>query len=503
MAWHRLATIFFLCAVLGAGIALAGVRGAGYAAGAPEGEWSEPLNLSRTPDQVSRYPSIAVDGQGNVHVVWIEEFDQEGNRSIYYARKGDDGWTEPIDILCCGWWLVPELAVDSKGMLYLAYVGGGERNFWRASAGGETWSARAWSSPSSPGCGGSLFSDRLDRLHSLCKSTDYSVSEDGGNTWSEPMPLSTSGEPTALGIPTGSGVMSADSRNTLYAIWLEGEGFRDTSGTRLMFARLPAGEADWAVSTLVGDQFLMGLAAEPRLVFVDPLSIVVDGQDRLHVFWRSTAPERTAWAIYHQISLDGGDTWSPAVPVVKSEAGEAWRYGGIATAVDSLGRVHLVFPWKDAQLYHMVWDGAWSEPVNVSRNPGKVNFWPRLAIGLGNQAHLVWYTGSPQLNLPDLEQRLARGEYEIMYSHTRLDAPALPPQPYAVTVTSTPTMTSTPEPTATAAATPTPLNPTLAPFAGEPNLQVNTSLPMLIALAASVAVVGIAIVVRLASLGRR
>ncbi len=492
MRGYRLAIIFLLAIALGAGATWPVARGEGRAA-EPEEPWSEPLNLSQTPDQVSRYPSIAVDGMGDVHVVWIEEFDQEGNRSIYYTRKGDNGWTTPVDIMCCGWWLVPDLAVDSKGMLYLVYVGGGERSFWRAFAGNETWSARAWSSPSSPGCVGSLFADRLDRLHSLCKNTGYSLSEDEGHTWSEPVTLSTSDGPTALGIPTGAGIMSTDSQNNIYAIWAEGEGSLDTSGTRLMFGRLLTGEAEWSVSTLVAD---------PSLPFVDPLAIVVDGQDRIHLFWRGPEPDRRAWAIYHQTSLDRGDNWSQAVLIARLEVGNAWRYGGIATAVDSLGRVHLVFPGQETQLYHMAWDeGGWSTPVNVSRSPGRVNFWPRLAIGRGNQAHLVWYTGFPELGLPDLEQRLARGEYEIMYSTCRLDAPALPPQPYAAMPTPAPTSTSTPQPMPTA-------SPTVETFSATADLpaensQADTSRPVLIAIAASGVVLGIVVAARLAFLGRR
>jgi hypothetical protein len=58
--------------------------------------WSYPENLSNTPETASEHPSIAVDGNDVVHVVWEEwaTFSPE----IIYVNNFVDGWTPPENI---------------------------------------------------------------------------------------------------------------------------------------------------------------------------------------------------------------------------------------------------------------------------------------------------------------------------------------------------------------------------------------------------------------------
>jgi hypothetical protein len=45
--------------------------------------WSGDVRLTNNPSK-SYYPSVAVDGAGNVHVIWTDE--RDGNREVYYKR---------------------------------------------------------------------------------------------------------------------------------------------------------------------------------------------------------------------------------------------------------------------------------------------------------------------------------------------------------------------------------------------------------------------------------
>lgn len=59
------------------------------------GDWTDPIIISNT-EKWSERPSIAVDPNNKLHVVWCKRF---LNRSeIYYSESTDWGWTEPINI---------------------------------------------------------------------------------------------------------------------------------------------------------------------------------------------------------------------------------------------------------------------------------------------------------------------------------------------------------------------------------------------------------------------
>jgi hypothetical protein len=60
--------------------------------------WSAVLNLSNTAMTFSAFPSIAVQENGSLNVVWAEEIPDTGN--VYFARSLDRGetWSNPVDI---------------------------------------------------------------------------------------------------------------------------------------------------------------------------------------------------------------------------------------------------------------------------------------------------------------------------------------------------------------------------------------------------------------------
>jgi hypothetical protein len=183
-------------------------------------------------------------------------------------------------------------------------------------------------------------------------------------------------------------------------------------------------------------------------------------------------------------------------------------YGGASAVADGGGGVHLVLPLDTRDIYYLAWTGErWLAAENVSTDPVRRSYWPRLAIAGGNRLHLVWNQGHPEIALPDLEDRLAQGEYEILHKEILLDAPRV--QPADCRIGSKARATPSPVPqegaatpvatlAATAAATATPAALALSPPAALP--PGRATMPILAGLAAAALVVSAIVLGR--SLGR-
>ena len=116
-------------------------------------------------------------------------------------------------------------------------------------------------------------------------------------------------------------------------------------------------------------------------------SAAADGEGRLWVFWSQR--DGTAWNLWGR--LLAGDSWGS--PEKLSVAGTN-TFHRAASSHD--GKVFVV--WQSAQgaarqgqsdIWMRVWDGSWSDPMQVSDSPA--NDWePQVAGGPDGQAHIVW-----------------------------------------------------------------------------------------------------------------
>jgi len=85
------------------------------------GNWSEPVNISNTADE-SKFPRIAIDPSGNLHVVWEEWNYEDGWVSIFYSMKQQGGnWTTPIKISNSS--LLPDIEIDGSGNVHVTWMG--------------------------------------------------------------------------------------------------------------------------------------------------------------------------------------------------------------------------------------------------------------------------------------------------------------------------------------------------------------------------------------------
>jgi len=126
------------------------------------------------------------------------------------------------------------------------------------------------------------------------------------------------------------------------------------------------------------------------------------------------------------------------------------RLDDYALATDSAGAVHLVLVGRTAQdqtslgVLHVTWDGStWSKLETITTLVGDVPEWPRIAVGRGNQLHVVWFVRD-QATIFESD----KGNYKVWYAHGSSSAPAAVPVAWP-TVTPTPTARQVVVPTAT------------------------------------------------------
>ena len=410
---------------------------------APPLEWSAPINLSNSPTTVSRYPDIVADPSGRVHVVWVEQddlveagFDPErgsvyssGESTVMYTSLVDEGWSPPVDVtfdVSPFGLILPRIAVDQSGAVHILYLRGSEHWLLSSLADQDPTSARNWRLPlnvsqlwGSPAVErfGDMLIDGDGTMHIRFATQSegplvhdsgiyYTGTDDSGYSWTPPAEIGNVGETALFEVRAFGSNWVLDDQNRIYAI------IHQFIGGKNLAALIVSGD----LGTSWSDP--LPLNAED----VEAAWVAVVGNE-LHVFLSENAQ-----VITHRYSLDGGDSWSPSVKVADTFL--PWLYGGISVAHDSLGRMLIAYP-EQGDIWTRLWDGTqWSNPVNVSQSPQQLDFWPRMVISEGNQAHLVWYSGYQELPLYDVLKRMDEGEYEVRYSQVELDASAIAAIPY-------------------------------------------------------------------------
>jgi hypothetical protein len=423
--------------------------------------WSEPVNISQNPTG-SWFPDLAVDSQGNVHVIWCDTYNLEesGHDQVFYSMWDRHTWSTPNDIVPPSADIIRNaITTDAFDNLHLLIGGSVYRTlsiYYTQIPSVSGWLAKSWSEPRLMSVSGNsymadiaidskgaihvIFDDRGDPLSDVCPGCAdifYRHSSDGGKTWSYPINLSNS--------PTGSSraQMEIDSNDVIHVTWDEGWDKLGGQGEPIFSTYISSLDGGESWSSPTSFSYPEGTNAQ--------LSVSGDGQDGVVVVWRATSrPE-----IFYACSSDSGASWSPPM-VIPGIFARPWTipFDMYDMATDSSGHIHLVVvgrlsPEEDRLgVYHLEWNGtSWSPPTAIYRGTGFPEY-PKIVISEGNKLHVAWFVRD---NLWEV------GNYEIWYSSSQSASPAQTPVPPP---TSTSTPTSTPLATATSTATP---YPTLAP----------------------------------------
>lgn len=435
---------------------------------AQEPPWSPPMELTTPLSDWDWFPDVVVDGRGDVHLIWQTARCSTAYQKpclMYWRQKGGV-WQDAYDVFLdqgAGQSAIrAAIAADRGGRLHLVYLKDFQYIVYRQAWISHVNSARAWSEPRRlSGFGHAYFPDIAvgpdGTVHAVwtesagnkaspdcplgdCADIFYRQSADGGVRWSPPVNLSRSE------VGTMKVHVRADRRGWVHVFWEEG-------GDRWVSDH-PVGVA-YAVSYDNGQTW-----SAPR-IFTHPdgfprqITLDVDGQGQIVAVWRLVPGD----AIYYQVSQDGREWSAPQIiPGIWPQESSA-VFDVYDMAADSRGVLHLVVSGRNAPtsrqaIFHLEWDGRnWSALDQVSPYEGYPEF-PRIAVGLGNTLHVVWYTKQ----WPGYEEGQ---EIHTWYTARAIPAPAWTPAPM-------PTPTETlPPPTRMPFPTPTPF-PTVPPDAVRP-----------------------------------
>jgi hypothetical protein len=428
--------------------------------------WENPRLLSA--DAFAWFPDVAADQTGSVHVVWSSGV--PGYDTVNYMfYQSEAGWGNVNDIVALpqvagSEATRPSLMVDANNILHMTYR---STVVYYASAPTEKAGlAPAWkntsivSDPASVGYFSRMAVDGLGRLHlvvtwnvptltcPICYHVFYRYSDDYGITWSNPVDLSKSSgaaKPQIL----------VDRQNNVHVVWERGVGGsygRITSPASLMYVASYDRGQSWLSPVQLSIPTEQGLN----------VAIGSNNEDQLMIVWLGIPDDQ----IYYQVSRDAGRTWT--TPSAILNVWGAWTVypsylDDYSLATDSAGNIHLVLSGRteveqrDLSILHLVWDGIkWSGPEVIKSLVGDVPEWPRIAVGLGNRLHVVWFERD-KANIWDPDN----GRYAVWYASGLASAPSLPTAEIkrsTATLVATPSQQVTSAPTEVLLSTAIPLN---------------------------------------------
>jgi len=88
--------------------------------------WQSPVNLSNSPELDSSLPSLAIDSQARVHLVWSEGDFSDSKYDLFYLRKTSAGWQGPVSLNRgdCHRYIRAgaKIAVDPNDILHLVFI---------------------------------------------------------------------------------------------------------------------------------------------------------------------------------------------------------------------------------------------------------------------------------------------------------------------------------------------------------------------------------------------
>jgi hypothetical protein len=431
--------------------------------------WSENVLLTREGLPEGRVPRIAVDRQGRVHVFWMswlgpteDKPHPEAVDGIVYRRLEGGEWTEAIDVLATpqvGPLGIGSVAIDDRDIVNLLWFDQGvSRDLYFSQAHtsladkASNWSTTVIENPQFAMSDPDLLLEVGGKVHIVYTldhdSVVYLTSTDYGTTWSAPVMVwgVTSPDLKAVSSPR----IAVDVKGYIHVVWTVNSGQRSWEPEAVWYARSIDRGLTWEVQ-----EMYQSLPNEPTAGWINVA--VRDGYE-IHLIWNRGigSPDGR----YHTWSTDNGATWQePASFLPEFVSGQTqWPL----LVVDAAENLHLVTvaggppavegEGSSTRPRYAHWNGSnWSEMYTFPE--GTSDFDTALAIGLGNQLHVVHAR----------ERHVGR----LLYNALAVNAPGIPAQkipdpvpiarPAASVPTAQPATEGRPAPTATALPTGEPL----------------------------------------------
>ena len=334
--------------------------------------WSSPVVLTDPHELISSLTSVA--DESNVYLVWVQSLLSEAyDPSIYYSRWDGERWYTPAPVFTepNGFPTQLSITIDNQGRLLLTWVDekNGELLF--------SWSNsnRAnipieWAEPVVLPAPSNLISspdilvddeNRIVVVYAIHLNEGRGIyltdSNDLGTTWSQPTQVmdAVSAGWDSVGQPKIS--LTADGRLHLLFTQFSVQG-NNLQPIGLYYSQSDDGSSSWSEAELLSDHS------------VQWSEIIGHGNQIVHRLWQ----EKNLATIenYHQISQDGGLTWSRKNNISSVIS----KNNQVAITIGLGGDLHfLMLKAEDKlMLQEWIWDGIrWQsqdiEELNVTENP--------------------------------------------------------------------------------------------------------------------------------------
>ncbi|MDD5528687.1 MAG: T9SS type A sorting domain-containing protein [bacterium] len=397
-------------------------------------------NISNTPgcsaSSLFSQHSVALDSRNRVHIVWIDDVDTTGYKSIelfsknkakssathlYYKRSTDGGTTFGDTVRLAdslGFW--PTIAtnnLDAVHIFYSKYENVGDNYciyYTRSVDGGSIWKDTVlYKSDSIQGLGlVSMATSGNNTVHSIWTKLEtdstydfvYTHSFNSGSGWSNPVEkLTTAGvthTPPQMGLLCEPFPVISASGNLVHLVW------QDSKNDSL-------GEIYYKRSTDSGKVW----ASDVRLTTDTDISIlpsVASSGNSVYIGWLQCEKQDSVFSYYIRYSSNGGASWG--TPVCLIPAVETLAVGGYGMGIPQINvRDNFV-----AVVYGVYqYDSLMGEPypkigVKYSKNSGLswssniistggfASMYPSAAIDGSGYLHIVWSALSISMENPDV-----------------------------------------------------------------------------------------------------
>ena len=310
--------------------------------------WDE-RNISRT-EGLSQTPFIAVDGNNNIYISWPDA--ESGKEEVYFRERINGEWSDIVVLDSSNWGISnTNIVVDSRSNLHVVYENDGAVYYLEREGG--VWKDKVMLSDSGESCSQPCLGiDSLDNLYVIWSS--WGGGSKGGTKLKKKVNGVWEGGIIIPNFPLTNPRMYVSPSGEIHLV-------TEGPGDNILYKYSPDGGDTWEPWVSFPNNRPGGGE------YYDWLPSVVEEGGYVYVFWTRSIVGRGIKGMYYSVKPPGGefgDTTRVEMDMENPNFSCVEGYNGY---------IYLVWRETDGsqtEVYlskRRVPDGAWSEPLNVSR----------------------------------------------------------------------------------------------------------------------------------------